>query len=53
MLGIDDFYALLTSEEGSTEGEETILLTALRKLTQIAKVKEIVEPIGPNTPTWF
>jgi hypothetical protein len=53
MLGIEDFYALLTSEEGSSEGEETTLLAALRKLTEIARVEDVVEPIGPNIPQWW
>jgi hypothetical protein len=47
MLKIEDFYALLTS--GS---EENALLAALRKLTEVTKVEEIVDPIGPNAPEW-
>jgi hypothetical protein len=47
MLKIEDFYALLTSDS-----EENALLAALRKLTEVKKVEEIVEPIGPNVPTW-
>ena len=48
MLKIEDFYALLTSDS-----EENALLAALRKLTEVTKVEEIVDPIGPNAPTWY
>jgi hypothetical protein len=47
MLKIEDFYALLTSD-----GEENALIEALRKLTEVTKVEEIVGPIGPNAPSW-
>ena len=53
MLGIEDFYVLLTSEEGPTEGEKTTLFSALRKLTEITRVEDVVEPIGPNIPQWW
>jgi hypothetical protein len=53
MLGIEDFYALLTSGEGPTEGEEVTLLTALRRLTEITRVEDVVKPIGPNIPQWW
>ena len=48
MLKIEDFYALLTSDS-----EENALLAALRKITEITRVEEIVDPIGPNAPEWF
>lgn len=48
MLKIEDFYALLTSDS-----EENTLVAALRKLTEVTKVEEIIEPIGPNVPSWF
>jgi hypothetical protein len=48
MLKIEDFYALLTSDS-----EENVLLAALRKLTEVTQVEEIVNPIGPNAPTWW
>jgi hypothetical protein len=48
MLKIEDFHALLSSDS-----EENALLAALRKLTEIRKVKEIVDPIGPNSPNWW
>jgi hypothetical protein len=48
MLKIEDFYTLLTSDSG-----ENALLAALRKLTEVTKVEEIVDPIGPNAPEWF
>jgi len=48
MLKIEDFYALLTSDSG-----ENALLAALRKLTEVTKVEEIVDPIGPNVPMWW
>jgi hypothetical protein len=47
MLKIEDFYALLTSNSG-----ENALVAALRKLTEITKVEEILDPIGPNVPEW-
>jgi hypothetical protein len=53
MLGIEEFYARLTSEEGPTEGEETTLFSALRKLTDITRVEDVLEPIGPNAPQWW
>ena len=53
MLGIEDFHVLLASEEGPTEGEETTLFSALRKLTEISRVEDVVEPIGPNAPRWW
>ena len=53
MLGIEDFYVLLTSEGGPTEGEETTLFSALRKLTEITRVEDVLEPIGPNVPRWW
>ena len=52
-MRIEDFYALLASEEPSTGGEENALLTALRKLTEITRVEEVLEPIGPNAPQWW
>jgi len=48
MLKIEDFYALLTSDS-----EETVLLAALRKLTEVTKVEEVVDAIGPNAPDWW
>ena len=48
MLKIEDFYALLTSDS-----EENALLAALRKITEITRVEEIVDPIGPNVPMWW
>jgi hypothetical protein len=48
MLKIEDFYTLLTSDS-----EENALLAALRKLTEVTKVEEIVNPIGPNAPDWW
>jgi hypothetical protein len=48
MLKIEDFYTLLTSDS-----EENALLAALRKITEITRVEEIVDPIGPNAPEWF
>jgi hypothetical protein len=48
MLKIEDFHALLTSDS-----EENALLAALRKLTEVTKVEEIIGPIGPNAPTWI
>jgi hypothetical protein len=53
MLGIEDFYALLTSGEASAEGEENALLAALRKLTEITRVEHVEKPIGPNAPKWW
>ena len=47
MLKIEDFYALLTSDS-----EENALLAALRKLTEVTTVEDIVDPIGPNAPLW-
>jgi hypothetical protein len=49
MLGIEDFYALLTSGEG----EENVLLAALRKLTEITQVKQVEDPVEPNAPKWW
>lgn len=46
-MKIEDFHALLTSDS-----EENALLAALRKLTEIKKVEEIIDPIGPNVPIW-
>ena len=48
MLKIEDFHALLTSDS-----EENALLAALRKLTEVRKVEEIIDPIGPNSPNWW
>lgn len=48
MLKIEDFHALLTSDS-----EENVLLVALRKLTEVTKVEEIVGPIGPDSPNWW
>jgi hypothetical protein len=47
MLKIEDFYALLTSDS-----EENALLAALRKLTEVTKVEEIVGPIDPDSFSW-
>jgi len=47
-MKIEDFHALLTSDS-----EENALLAALRKLTEVTRVEEIIEPIGPNAPTWI
>jgi hypothetical protein len=47
-MKIEDFHALLTSE-----GKENALLTALRELTKIVKVEEVVVPIDVNAPSWF
>ena len=52
-MTIDDFYALLTSDKASTGGEESALLTALRKLTEITKVEGVAGPIGPDVPMWW
>ena len=49
MLKIEEFYALLTS----TEEEESALLTALRKLTELTKVEDVAGPIGPDAPMWW
>ncbi len=46
-MKIEDFHALLTSDS-----EENALMAALRKLTEVTKVEEIVEPVGPNVPMW-
>ena len=48
MLKIEDFYALLTSD-----GEENTLIEALRKLTEVTKVEEIVGPIDTEGNVWF
>jgi hypothetical protein len=47
-MTIEDFHALLTSDS-----EENALLAALRKLTEVTKVEEITETIGPTAPDWF
>jgi hypothetical protein len=47
MLKIEDFYALLTSD-----GEENALIEALRKLTEVTKVEEIVGPIDTDGLGW-
>jgi hypothetical protein len=47
MLKIEDFHALLTSDS-----EENALLAALRKLTEVTKVEEIIEPIDPDALSW-
>jgi hypothetical protein len=47
MLSIEDFYALLTSDS-----EENALLEALRKLTEVKKVEEIIGPIEPTGLYW-
>lgn len=48
MLKIEDFYALLTSNS-----EENALLTALRKLTEVTKVEEIIDPIEGKGFAWI
>jgi hypothetical protein len=47
MLSIEDFYALLTSDS-----EENALLEALRKLTEVTKVEEIIGPIETDGMVW-
>jgi hypothetical protein len=47
MLKIEDFHALLTSDS-----EENALLAALRKLTEVTKVEEIIEPIDVDGLSW-
>lgn len=47
MLKIEDFYALLTSNS-----EENALLAALRKLTEVTKVEEIIDPIDVGEFSW-
>jgi hypothetical protein len=49
MMGIDEFCALLSSDEG----EENALLIALRKLTELTKVEDVAGPIGPDAPMWW
>lgn len=47
MLKIEDFHALLTSDS-----DENVLLAALRKLTEVTKVEEIIEPIDSGELSW-
>lgn len=47
MLKIEDFHALLTSDS-----EENVLLAALRKLTEVKKIEEIIDPIDARAWCW-
>jgi hypothetical protein len=47
MLKIEDFHALLASDS-----EEDALLAALRKLTEVTKVEEIVDSIDVKELSW-
>jgi hypothetical protein len=47
MLTIEDFHALLTSDS-----DENALLAALRKLTEVTRVEEIVDPIDVEALSW-
>ena len=48
MLKIEDFHALLTSDS-----EENALLAALRKLTEVSKVEEIVALVDLSDSNWW